>query len=104
MYLFEFENKIIEIVQDGIVDIKFLDNYLLIKDLYNKYVDFRITFFDIKRSNKIDHFETNEMEANHITTCHAGGKITSDNCQMLCRKCNRRKSGIYLYNSSFFMV
>ena len=41
-----------------------------------------------------NHFEINEMEADHITPWHAGGKTTSDNCQMLCRECNRRKSGI----------
>lgn len=40
------------------------------------------------------HFEINEMEADHITPWHAGGKTTSDNCQMLCKECNRRKSGI----------
>ena len=41
-----------------------------------------------------EHFEIEEMEADHITPWHAGGKTTSDNCQMLCRECNRRKSGI----------
>lgn len=41
-----------------------------------------------------DHFEINEMEADHITPWHEGGKTTSDNCQMLCKECNRRKSGI----------
>ena len=40
------------------------------------------------------HFEIEEMEADHITPWHTGGKTTSDNCQMLCRECNRRKSGI----------
>lgn len=40
------------------------------------------------------HFEIEEMEADHITPWHDGGKTTSDNCQMLCRECNRRKSGI----------
>lgn len=40
------------------------------------------------------HFEINEMEADHITPWHDGGKTISDNCQMLCRECNRRKSGI----------
>ena len=40
------------------------------------------------------HFEIEQMEADHITPWHAGGKTISDNCQMLCRDCNRRKSGI----------
>lgn len=39
-------------------------------------------------------FELNEMEADHITPWHSGGKTTSDNCQMLCKHDNRIKSGI----------
>ena len=41
-----------------------------------------------------EHFEIEEMEADHITPWHAGGKTISENCQMLCKECNRRKSGI----------
>lgn len=40
------------------------------------------------------HFEINEMEADHITPWSQGGKTTSENCQMLCRDDNRRKSDI----------
>lgn len=40
-----------------------------------------------------EHFELSQMEADHITPWHEGGKTNSDNCQMLCRECNRRKSG-----------
>jgi len=40
-----------------------------------------------------EHFELNEMEADHITPWHEGGKTDEKNCQMLCRECNRRKSG-----------
>jgi 5-methylcytosine-specific restriction endonuclease McrA len=39
------------------------------------------------------HFEMNEMEADHITPWHLGGKTSAENCQMLCREDNRRKSG-----------
>ena len=39
------------------------------------------------------HFEFEAMEA-HITPWHAGGRTVADNCQMLCRDCNRRKSGM----------
>jgi hypothetical protein len=39
------------------------------------------------------HFELNEMEADHIDPWHSGGKTSSENCQMLCREDNRRKSG-----------
>lgn len=41
-----------------------------------------------------EHFELNEMEADHITPWSRGGKTTTKNCQMLCRDCNRRKSDI----------
>lgn len=40
-----------------------------------------------------NHFELNEMEADHITPWHFGGKTIQENCQMLCKDCNRRKSG-----------
>ena len=41
-----------------------------------------------------EHFELNEMEADHITPWHESGKTTAENCQMLCKDDNRRKSGI----------
>ena len=39
------------------------------------------------------HFELDEMEADHITPWHEGGKTIAYNCQMLCKEDNRRKSG-----------
>ena len=39
------------------------------------------------------HFELSQMEVDHITPWHAGGRTIADNCQMLCKECNRRKSG-----------
>jgi hypothetical protein len=39
------------------------------------------------------HFEINEMEADHIDPWHSGGKTIAENCQMLCKEDNRRKSG-----------
>lgn len=38
------------------------------------------------------HFEIEQMEADHITPWVEGGRTVADNCQMLCRDCNRRKS------------
>lgn len=38
-------------------------------------------------------FELDEMEADHVTPWHLGGKTSADNCQMLCKEDNRRKSG-----------
>ena len=40
------------------------------------------------------HFEIGDMQADHITPWSKGGHTTSDNCQMLCADCNRRKSNI----------
>jgi hypothetical protein len=41
-----------------------------------------------------NHFEIEEMEADHITPWSKGGKTIADNCQMLCKDDNRRKSGV----------
>ena len=38
-------------------------------------------------------FTLSEMEADHITPWHEGGKTIPENCQMLCKDDNRRKSG-----------
>lgn len=45
-------------------------------------------------TNCEEKFEFGEMEADHITPWHLGGKTIPENCQMLCKECNRRKSGI----------
>ena len=39
-----------------------------------------------------DEFTIKEMEADHITPWSEGGKTNEDNCQMLCKRCNREKS------------
>lgn len=39
-----------------------------------------------------EHFEIDQMEADHITPWSQRGKTELDNGQMLCRECNRRKS------------
>ena len=39
------------------------------------------------------HFTLSQMEADHITPWHEGGKTSAENCQMLCKEDNRRKSG-----------
>jgi hypothetical protein len=40
-----------------------------------------------------EHFEISEMEADHIKPWHEGGKTIEENCQLLCKNDNRRKSG-----------
>lgn len=46
-----------------------------------------------KGDNKKKQWGIEEMEADHITPWHEGGKTISENCQMLCKEDNRRKSG-----------
>jgi hypothetical protein len=46
-----------------------------------------------KNENKKKKWEIEEMEADHITPWHEGGKTTAENCQMLCKEHNRTKSG-----------
>lgn len=38
-------------------------------------------------------FAIEDMEADHIDPWHSGGKTIAENCQMLCKPDNRRKSG-----------
>lgn len=38
-------------------------------------------------------FAIDEMDADHITPWHEGGKTSAENCKMLCKEDNRRKSG-----------
>lgn len=38
------------------------------------------------------HFDIDDMDADHILPWSKGGRTTIDNCQMLCKSCNRKKS------------
>jgi len=40
-----------------------------------------------------ERFDISEMEADHVTPWHEGGKTITENCQMLCKQDNRTKSG-----------
>lgn len=40
-----------------------------------------------------EHFDIEAMEGDHITPWHEGGKTSAENCKMLCKEDNRRKSG-----------
>lgn len=99
----KMEDKIKELMMDDDVTKKSGIYYYLITG-QEKYLSIRSFTDNQKReayerqkgicNNCKEHFEIEEMEADHITPWHDGGKTTSDNCQMLCRECNRRKSGI----------
>ncbi len=99
----KLEEKVNELMQDDDVTSK-KGIYLYLITGKEKYLSIRSFTDNQKREayerqkgicgNCKEHFEIEEMEADHITPWHAGGKTTSENCQMLCRECNRRKSGI----------
>ena len=98
----ELEQKIKNLMlDDDVTNKKGVYTYVLTRD--EKYLNIRGFTESQKRAafekqNGIcskcgKHFELKEMEADHITPWSKGGKTGVDNCQMLCRECNRRKSG-----------
>jgi hypothetical protein len=98
----KLEKQIITLMQDeDVTSKKGIYEYLLGGD--EKYLNIR-TFSDKMKREAYErqkgfcticgkHFEINEMEGDHITPWHEGGQTIAENCQMLCRDCNRRKSG-----------
>jgi len=98
----KIENEITELMQDEDVTKKSgIYSYVLTRN--EKFLNIR-TFTDKNKREAYekqkgicvkcnDHFELNEMEADHITPWHEGGKTNSLNCQMLCKQDNRTKSG-----------
>lgn len=96
------EKKIVELMIDDDVSRKSgIYEYLL--DGQEKHLSIRVFSDKMKReayerqkgvcAKCGGDFELKEMEADHITPWHDGGKTIAENCQMLCRECNRRKSG-----------
>ena len=97
----ELEKRIQELIMDDdVTNKKGIYPYLLTGQ--EKYLSIRLFTDAMKlaayeKQNGIcpicgGHHEINEMEADHITPWVSGGKTTLDNCQMLCKECNRRKS------------
>lgn len=98
----EIEKEIAELILDDDVTKK-SGIYIFILTGDEKYLSIR-TFSDFIKQKlyeeqegicKIcgEHFKIEEMEADHIIPWHDGGKTVEDNCQMLCKNCNRKKSG-----------
>lgn len=96
------ENEVAKLVADDEVEKKNgIYPYILTRD--EKYLSLRAFSDNIKQKvyEKQEgicfvckkHFPLNEMEADHIDPWHEGGKTTEENCQMLCKSDNRRKSG-----------
>ena len=98
----KLEKEITELMQDEDVTKKSgIYEYVLTRN--EKYLNIR-AFTDKQKREAYEkqkgicpkckeHFELNEMEADHIKPWHEGGKTIEENCQMLCKECNRRKSG-----------
>ena len=97
----KMEERIVELMQDeDVTNKRGIYEYLLCGD--ERHLSIRAFTDNMKREayerqqgicpNCGQHFEINEMEADHITPWSQGGTTTPENCQMLCRDCNRRKS------------
>lgn len=98
----KLEEQILVLMQDEDVTSKTgIYEYLI--DGKEKHLSIRIFSDNMKReayerqqgtcSACNQHFELHEMEADHITPWSSGGKTISENRQMLCKHCNRVKSG-----------
>ncbi|MCK5459626.1 DUF262 domain-containing protein [Candidatus Parcubacteria bacterium] len=98
----KLEKEIIKLMQDEDVTKKSgIYEYVLTEN--EKYLNIR-AFTDKQKREAYEkqkgicpkckeHFELDEMEADHIKPWHEGGKTTEKNCQILCKQCNRTKSG-----------
>lgn len=98
----KLEQEISVLMQDDDVTNK-KGIYYFVLDRKEKYLNIRAFSTTMKRTAYEKQkgkctickktFEIEKMEADHITPWHAGGKTELANCQMLCKECNRRKSG-----------
>lgn len=98
----ELEKEITKLMQDEDVTKKFgIYEYVLTGN--EKFLNIRALTDKMKREayerqkgickKCKERFEIGEMEADHIKPWHEGGKTVAKNCQMLCKECNRTKSG-----------
>ena len=103
----KLETEVTELMQEEDVTKKTgIYPYVLTRD--EKYLSIRAFNDRIKREayerkkgicphcegkNKRKKWEIEQMEADHVTPWYEGGRTNLENCQMLCRDCNRRKSG-----------
>ena len=96
------EQRISELMQDDeVTNRKGIYEYLLTDK--EKFLNIRQFSDNQKRAayerqdgicpNCKKHFEIDQMEGDHHIPWHLGGKTDDDNCVMLCKNCNREKSG-----------
>ncbi|MBR2207361.1 MAG: DUF262 domain-containing protein [Synergistaceae bacterium] len=98
----ELEEKIKKLMADDDVTKKSgIYEYLL--DGQEKHLSIR-TFTDTQKRTQYEkqkgicpkcgkHYSFSDMEGDHITPWSKGGKTLPENLQMLCKNCNRKKSG-----------
>ncbi|MFH1528883.1 MAG: DUF262 domain-containing protein [Bacteroidota bacterium] len=98
----KLEKEISDLMQDeDVTNKKGIYTYVLTRN--EKYLNIR-AFSDNQKREAYErqkgicvkcgeHFELDEMEVDHITPWHEGGKTSTENCQLLCKEDNRRKSG-----------
>lgn len=97
----KLEERLVELFMDDDVTSK-KGAYLYLIDGKEKHLSIRAFTPAMKRSAYEKQkgickkcgktFEISEMEADHITPWSQGGKTNVENCQMLCKNCNRTKS------------
>lgn len=98
----EIEKRITALMQDDDVTKK-SGIYAYVLDGNERHLNIRAFSSNMKREayerqkgicpKCKQHFEIEQMQGDHITPWHTGGKTIAENCQMLCEDCNRRKSG-----------
>ena len=90
---------------DEIVSFKGVYEYMLCKDI-DPFAERLLNIREFSKRDKAvayerqdgkcaicgNEFEIDQMEGDHIVPWSKGGRTTSDNCQMLCVDCNRKKS------------
>lgn len=97
----EIEKEIVQLMMDEDVTKKSgIYPYILTRE--EKYLSIRAFTENMKREayerqagicvECSENFEIDEMEGDHIDPWAQGGKTVAENCQMLCKQCNRRKS------------
>jgi hypothetical protein len=97
----KIENEVKKLMEDeDVTNKKGIYQYILTSNL--KHLSIRA--FDDKTKREVfekqegvcvkceKKFEESQMEADHVNPWSEGGKTAKENCQMLCKSCNRRKS------------
>jgi len=89
------------ILDDDVTNKKGIYSYVLTRD--EKHLNIRAfsdamkqKVYELQKGKCVEckeEFPLSGMEADHITPWHAGGKTNEDNCQLLCKEDNRKKSG-----------